>query len=314
MLQNARRTVTRKIVEQVLSVSGRVPPRMTAALTTAVASTGRLCLRSRLRAVLRSALGTDFIPAADTYFRYLGRWAEVSLGVYHRGLERAGVTDWLTLADSVEHLDAAVRGERGVLLATPHLFTHELAAGVISRRHRVTALVREASHPRKEAVKRRWYEALGLETVSLPRDASHARAVARCRDVLRGGGILGITPDLMVPEGQGTAVDFCGQRVTVNPGLVVLAMMTGAPIVTCFGIPASAHGGSVEFSAPRTVAPSARRLPGERDREIQGAMQDWFGDFEAYLRRHPAMWMFWLDKRWSRTFLSARGKEAASTP
>ena len=46
--------------------------------------------------------------------------------------------------------------------------------------------------------------------------------------VLRTGNVLGITPDLVVPEGKGIAVQMFGRKVNAVPGFAFLAMRSGA--------------------------------------------------------------------------------------
>ena len=38
--------------------------------------------------------------------------------------------------------------------------------------------------------------------------------------------------------------------------------------------------------------------------DIAGAAQEWADRFERFVRAHPDMWQFWLDKRWRRWLAS----------
>jgi lauroyl/myristoyl acyltransferase len=46
-------------------------------------------------------------------------------------------------------------------------------------------------------------------------------------------------------------------------------------------------------------------VTGDRDRDIAVAAQEWAGRFERFVRAHPDMWQFWLDKRWRRWLTAA---------
>src|SRR5438132_250172 len=67
----------------------------------------------------------------DNYFAHFGQWVGWSLAVHEAGFERSGVADLIDLDESVSNLDHAVAAGRGVILAAPHVFCHEICAAAI---------------------------------------------------------------------------------------------------------------------------------------------------------------------------------------
>jgi lauroyl/myristoyl acyltransferase len=189
---------------------------------------------------------------------------------------------------------------RGVVLAAPHLACHEITAAYLHRRHAVAALVRESKSAGHDAVKRRWYEALGLETVHRARGSSLVADVVAMLRVLRGGRILAVTPDVLVPPERGVRVRLFGREVCLSPGVAVLAQRSGAPLVSALlewedgPGPRQGHV-RIHFSEPLELPAG-----GDRDRAARAGMQSWCVGAEEYLRRRPENWLFWLDKRWGR--------------
>src|SRR5437016_4186141 len=61
---------------------------------------------------------------------------------------------------------------RGVILASPHQFCHELGAAYLSGRHKVVALVRESKNRWRRSMKERWYQATGMDILPRPRQSS----------------------------------------------------------------------------------------------------------------------------------------------
>ncbi len=186
-----------------------------------------------------------------------------------------------------------------MIVAAPHLFGHEITAACAGRRHPFAALVRESKSAAHNEVKRHWYAALGMEMVHRARRSSLlADAVALIR-VLRSGRVLGITPDVLVPEDQGMPVRMFGRTVFLAPGFAFLAMRSGAPVIT-------SH---LEWLTPERLRDARVRIhchapikiPQGGDRDVlRGALQSWCSLYETLLRQNPENWLFWLDKSWTR--------------
>jgi KDO2-lipid IV(A) lauroyltransferase len=272
---------------------------------------------ARLAAPLRRHLATNLANAGivptptilNRYFHRFGCWTGWSLAVYQAGLEGSGVAARLEFDKSVVHLDRAVAKGRGVVLACPHLFCHEMAAAAIHRRHPVVALVRETKDAGRGALKQHWYEATGMETVRRPRESSVVADTLAYLRVLRTGRVLGITPDVLLPADKGLPVWMFGRRVTLSPGAVVLAMRAGAPLVTPLAEWLDAEPGRRGARIRMYFCePVEYPAGGDRERTLRDGLQAWCRNVEDYLRREPENWMFWLDKRWARELAAPAAK------
>lgn len=300
-LGELRRGATRRAMLGALRAAEALPPEKSLSLGRALGRAAMLnpVLRGRLAANLRAAGIAPTDALLRKYFRRLGAWAGHSLGVYAAGFDRSLAADIISLHPATLHrLDAAVAHGKGVVLAAPHLFFHEMGAALIHRRYPVTALVRESKDPTWGAVKNRWYhESLGLKTVLRPRRSSGMGEVAAMLRVLKGGGVLGITPDVATARDSGLPVRMFGRTVSLSPGMVLLAQRTGAALVSVgpdwYPDPASPIGerARITFSDPLDLPKAA---------DLRGGLQRWCADFEAVLRRDPAAWLFWLDKAWTK--------------
>jgi hypothetical protein len=51
---------------------------------------------------------------------------------------------------------------------------------------------------------------------------------------------------------------------------------------------------------------------GDTESAVQAGMQEWCHHFERFVRRHPDMWLFWLDKRWGRWLAEAPAAGSAA--
>jgi KDO2-lipid IV(A) lauroyltransferase len=299
-----RRAGTQSAVRAALRVSRRLGPAGAVRLGAALGTAARwaLPLRRRLAATLRRAGVEPTRARLDRYFEHFGWWAGWSLAVHQFGFDAAGMAERFTFDSSVVHLDRAVAAGRGVLLVGPHVFCHEIGVAAMHRRHPLVMLVRQSKSPDREALKQRWYEATGLDTIRRPRHASVVSDTRTFLRLLRAGRLMAIAPDLLAEHGHGVPVRVFGRELHVPAGPAVLAMRSGAAIVSAFA-DFSAGRIQLSFSEPEYVT-----ADGDKAAAVSAAMTRLWGRLEAYLTSAPESWMFWLDKRWQRAL---RTTEAA---
>ena len=307
-LQHARRQLTLSAVRAALAYGARLSPKRTVALGRTL---GRIAgsmppLRNRLIGNLRQA-GLEPSPERiAAYFRLMGNWFYSTLSTYHRGFDACGYADCAHFDESIVHVDRVMAQGRGAVLVSPHAFCHEFAAAAINRRHPVVALVRETKNPIRDAIKRRWYEATGLEVVRRSHKASMMFDVMNYVRVLQSGKMLAITPDLPVPDDQGVPVKIFGRTVALNPGMVALAMWSGAPLLFCWPKRWESGGAGPDVATICFDEPVTIPLSRDRHGVLRAGMTEWASRFEACLRRNPEYWLFWLDKRWTRVWRGER--------
>jgi lauroyl/myristoyl acyltransferase len=302
-LHRCRRQATAFVTSGVLAASHRLGPQ---GAMTVGRTAGRLAglawpMRKRLATNLRLAGVTPTSDRIDRYFRRFGCWVGWTLAVYHHGFEGSQIGERVPFDDTLRYFDEAMALGRGVVLVSPHFFCHEIGAAAMNRRHPLTAIVRESKDPSRDAVKEQWYRATGLETLRRPRQSSLMSDTLAYVRALRGGRVLAITPDIMVPANKGVAVEFFGRQVYLSPGMAMLAMRSRAPVLAVW--PKWREDSSrrqndqimAHFDHPIEIPTT-----GDRERIARDILQEWCRRCQAHLEQRPEDWMFWLDKRWTK--------------
>lgn len=133
--------------------------------------------------------------------------------------------------EGVAHFEAALALKKGVILITPHLGCWEVAAQAIAERFApehgaMSILFRPA---RKAAIAPLVASSRDRPGMKLfPTNSTGVRGLLRA---LRGGGIVGILPDQVPPQGQGVWVPFFGRPAYTMTLIARLAQQTGATVV-----------------------------------------------------------------------------------
>lgn len=108
---------------------------------------------------------------------------------------------------------------------------------------------------------------------------------------LKANGLLAIVPDQDVDSVDGVFVNFFGRQAYTPTGPVVIAMLSGAPIMPAFPIR--------EKNRTRLVIekPIYVERSGDREKDLIKYTQQWTDVLEKYIRRYPSQWA-WIHKRW----------------
>ena len=180
-----------------------------------------------------------------------------------------------------EHLEAAERLGRGLVVLTAHLGNWELGgrtlAGTVQRRtHVVVAPERD---PGVERFLRGDGGPVRFVTRTAPTEALGLVAALRRGDVvaLQGDRALGDRSDRWQP--------FFGSPAPFPLGPFVLARAAAAPVLPAFCLLRPDHRYTIAIGAPWTVSRG-----GEAD-----ALAHWVGVLAAMVRRHPTQWFNFYD-------------------
>ncbi|MFN3650763.1 MAG: lysophospholipid acyltransferase family protein [Armatimonadota bacterium] len=249
---------------------------------------------------MRAALGDEAIDrgTVDAYFRRLGDLVGFSAVVYRGGIHAGGLERFTApQATPIERFHTALEEGKGALMVSPHLICHEVMAGVGTDRLPITVLVRKSPEPAYEAIKQRWYSCLGVDVVYRPPKGGPAQALGEMTAAfraLRRNRILALTPDLIQKRGTGIPVRLFDRDAELPAGAFFLAVRTGAPLIPTFF-----HWENGVYHL-RALKPLSVNATDDRDAAVADLAQRWASLFEEFLREHPEMWQFWLDKRWIR--------------
>jgi lauroyl/myristoyl acyltransferase len=301
------RAVRAALVPRLVELTRCAPTPALLALRGPVAAVLRASsLRARVRAAMSAALGPGgFAPRhVDGYFRHLGDLVGLSLATYRRGVLGAGLERfWHHDPTSLGYFREALAGGKGALMVGAHLVGHEIFAGSATAHFPIAVVARKSPDSRYEAIKQRWYQAVGVEVIHSPHKGAEGGGMAEMTGILRAlrrNRVLAVTPDLVQKRGTGIAVQLFGRTVDLPPGAFFLAVRTGAPLIPVFF---HQERGRYQLWAEPPMTVTAGR---DRDSAMADLAQRWASRFEEFVRHHPDMWQFWLDKRWGR-WLAAGG-------
>jgi len=188
----------------------------------------------------------------------------------------------------LEHLDAAMQRQRGVILFTGHIGAWELSSfGLSLFDHPLSFLVRRIDNPKIEAMVDRARRSLGNRTIE---KTSAAREMLQ---ILRDGGTLGILVDLNTLDREAIFVDFFGTPASTTFIVAKLALRTGAEVLPVFA-PWDEHQKRfiLIIDEPLRIEPT-----GDEDEDVRRLTQEYTRVVEAYVRRYPDQWL-WIHRRW----------------
>jgi KDO2-lipid IV(A) lauroyltransferase len=194
---------------------------------------------------------------------------------------------------SIEGLDQALKileKGKGALLLIGHLGNWELM-GLMSK-----VIGNPIMVIAKPVKKNRWVDRLiteirneaGLEVIS-PEKAS--RKVIKALSQNR---VVGILIDQRAKRSEGVWADFFGRKAPTTPGLAVLAMKTGAPVIPVFMIRDGFQKHRLLIKEPLELVKT-----GNIKKDVEANTQLFNHTVEWIIRQYPDQW-FWVHRRWER--------------
>lgn len=130
--------------------------------------------------------------------------------------------------------------------------------------------------------------ASGLEVIST------VNAGRKVMKALSQNRVVGILIDQRAKRSEGIWVDFFGRKAPTTPGLAVLAMKTGAPVLPVFMV----RDG---FKKHRLLIKEPLELihTGDIKKDVEANTQLFNHTLESMIRQYPDQW-FWVHRRWER--------------
>ena len=190
--------------------------------------------------------------------------------------------------EGLEHLDAAQRSGRGVILFTGHVGAWELTSFALSLfDHPLSFLVRRIDNPKIETLIDRMRSGLGNRTID---KTSAAREMLQ---ILQGGGTLGILVDLNTLDREAIFVDFFGVPASTTFMLAKLALRTGADVLPVF----APWDKQRQRFLLKIDEPLIIEHTGDKEEDVRRLTQSFTSVVEDYVRRYPDQWL-WIHRRW----------------
>ncbi len=229
--------------------------------------------------------------------------------IFRAGFLESGCAERFKFDDSFKFLEQAYARGKGVINIAPHICGYPVYAAVVSRRLPCGIYLRHNKDPRKMRINNAIGRAGGGDLVYPPKDATKAQMLQVAIDVLRQGKLLFITPDTPRKLLKGVPVTIFDRTAYFPPGVFVMSMRTGAPVVPVFWYwqNGAYH---IRYNQPIELDKKGRI----KDR-AETATQKWAQTVDRFLHEHPEMWWNWLDKRWTRIIRNGQViKKIKTTP
>jgi KDO2-lipid IV(A) lauroyltransferase len=217
-------------------------------------------------------------------FANLGRLLAVFAHVTNQPEELKSLID----CEGLEHLEAAEKSGRGVILFTGHIGAWELSSfGLSLFGHPMSFLVRRIDNPNIEAMIDRARTRLGNRTID---KRSAAREMLQ---IMQSGGTLGILVDLNTLDREGIFVDFFGVPASTTFMLAKLALRTNAQVLPVF----APWDESRKRFVLKTDEPLKFESTGDETEDVRRLTQAFTSVVEKYVRQYPDQWL-WIHRRW----------------
>lgn len=217
-------------------------------------------------------------------FQHLGSMTCDTISSYR--FDAVGLCQQMSI-EGWEHLEAARREGRGVLVMSAHLGTWEMAAYPVGLYAETMHVIgRPLDNPLLDRRLGDLRTRFGNATI--PKRGA-ARGSMR---VLRDAGIVGILIDQRVRPEEGLEVPFFGQLAITTPLLAKLVLKTGAPVVPLFG-----HlepGGRYRIACHPALDLD---LGLEGEQAVEAITAECLRFVEEQIRSDPTTWL-WLHRRW----------------
>jgi phosphatidylinositol dimannoside acyltransferase len=240
----------------------------------------RAVVASHMRRVVGRPLGKreERRLVADVFANFGRYWAEslrlptLSPSEVAAGIQMVGF----------EHVQAALAGGKGVIIAAPHLGGWEWGAMYLAGSGlAVTVAVEPLEPPERFEWFVRFRERLGMHVVAVGPGAGTAILQA-----LRDNHIVCLLSDRLVGPTAGVDVNFFGAPAKLPAGPVTLSLRSGAPLMAAaiyYGRPAISH--TIVFRPPIELQPA------ERFRStVEAGTQALAEELEKLIREAPSQW------------------------
>jgi lauroyl/myristoyl acyltransferase len=253
--------------------------------------------REAVEANLRVILGKD---APDSLINHEARWVFRSFGMYlceFFGHRRFGpeYIDQNVIVEGREHLDAALKRGRGVVLCGAHYSNWEIGATLVAHLgYPITAIVQMHANSKTNAMFVGQREKAGIRVV-----ASQVGAIAAMK-ALRQNQTVALLGD-RTTGGPVVPVELFGRRTYLPQGPWRLALSSGAVLLPTFLYRRANYGYTMRFGAP-IDAPAC----GTRDESCQAMAQEWAGKLESHVRNDPSQWAVFF-RMWDDPLSGAAG-------
>jgi Kdo2-lipid IVA lauroyltransferase/acyltransferase len=189
--------------------------------------------------------------------------------------------------EGAEHLEAAYKRGKGVILYGGHFGAWELMALAHGARGwPLELVVRRLDNPYLEAL----LEKLRVSTGNAIIDKKQGfRPMLRA---LREGKGIAVLMDQNVSTEDRIFVDFLGRPASTTPAVGLLKLKTDAALLAAYSFPLPGNRYRFIYTPPLEVS-----LTGDREDDVRRITQECTRTIERFVKEHPECWL-WMHRRW----------------
>lgn len=263
-----------RVVKSITSLASRI--------STSRSKVTRANVTRNMRHVLAndsSEVSNDLAAAfRDRVFvEYANYWAE---GAKLPALSRARIVSNFSMSEGLEHLIDARKLGRGVIIVLPHIGSWEWGGAYLDAiGFGLTAVAEELEPPALFEWFKKKREAMGISIIGL-----NDRAGAILLNTLEQNKTVGLVSDRDI-QNNGVEVTFFGERLTLPAGPAVMALRTGAPLLT-----AAAYSGPHQGHHAVVNPPIPFERSGKLRSDVSALTQLVASELEGLIRRAPEQW------------------------
>jgi KDO2-lipid IV(A) lauroyltransferase len=222
---------------------------------------------------------------ARDVFRNLGRTAAECLSLQKLNTE---TIKNIVREEDYQPLKEILSKGKGIIVIGSHYGNWEMSSiGGVACGLDVTVIARRIYYPPYNKFLVSLREDKGVKT--LYRDDKNI--LRKSLNILKSNKVLGVVADQDVDSVDGVFVNFFGRPAYTPVGPVVMAMLSGAPLVPTFMI---RNNGRFRLFAED---PIYIEESGNRKQDIIKYTQKWSDVIEKHVRTYPSHWV-WMHKRW----------------
>jgi len=189
-----------------------------------------------------------------------------------------------------QYLEEAVKKKTGAVVVMSHVGNWELAAQMLKRKGMPIMLYLGAKAKHKEqveSIQKRKLAARGIKIVTTSEEEKSPFALLEGINFLRDGGIVFMSGDRLWGNQSSVLVNFLGYEAKIPDTPHLLALVTGAPLMTFFVYEKDFGKYHVKVSAGRSVRALSRAA---RKKTVYESAQRYADELIDFVRAHPFEW------------------------
>jgi predicted LPLAT superfamily acyltransferase len=199
---------------------------------------------------------------------------------------------WQFICDGEDHISAALKKGKGLILVSAHIGNMEIAGNLLSDhiKARVNFLMFDRETRQMREVFRKALERRRVDIVPVSEDP--LEMMLKVKKVLSNNEILCITGDRVSGREESIALPFLGGRARFPIGPFMLGAITGAPLIAVFSLRQGNDGflfkvfASISFDGVKRT---------ERKTAVEKAAGRYVEILEEVVRKYPSQWFNMYD-------------------